>query len=171
MGILDPPAPCESRRTLPTGTLAPDFRLLITPGHFLSLRELRGRPVVLVFYVGDWNPVCADQLGLYQEILPELQRFNAELIGISVDSIWSHLAFADHRKLEFPLLADFEPKGAVARAYGVYREQDGASERALFVIDAEGIIRWSYLAPLHINPGVDGFLTALEALQSGGTPS
>jgi peroxiredoxin len=108
--------------------------------------------------------VCGDQTKLYNELLPEFHRLNTELLGISVDGPWCHLAFARDRKLRFPLLADFEPKGAVARSYGVYRPQDGFCERALFVIDGEGIIRWSYVSPIGVNPGADGILTALESL-------
>jgi peroxiredoxin len=122
--------------------------------------------VILVFYPADWSPVCGDQVVLYNELLPEFQRFNAALLGVSVDGYWCHLAFAKDRKLRFPLLSDFEPKGAVARSYGAYRQQDGISERALFVIDAEGTIRWSYLSPLDVNPGADGILDTLEALDS-----
>lgn len=103
-------------------------------------------------------------MALYNEVLPEFGRFNAELLGISVDGVWCHLAFANDRKLHFPLLADFEPKGGVARQYGVYRERDGISERALFVIDRDGIIRWSYVSPIGVNPGADGVLRALESL-------
>jgi len=132
----------------------------------VSLGEFRGRPVILAFYPEDWSPVCSDQLALYQELLPEFSRFNAELLGISVDGIWSHLAFAKDRNLHFPLLADFEPKGAVARTYGVYRAGDGTTERALFVIDADGVIAWSYVSPVGINPGADGILSALERLGS-----
>ncbi|MBI3459538.1 redoxin domain-containing protein [Candidatus Acetothermia bacterium] len=145
-------------------TPAPDFTLRSTTDHTVSLREFRRQPVILAFYPADWSPVCGDQMALYNEILPEFRQFSAELLGISVDGIWSHLAFAKDRHLQFPLLSDFEPKGAVARAYGVYREQDGHSERALFVIDADGIIRWSYVSPVGVNPGADGILTALEAL-------
>ena len=132
----------------------------------MSLSEFRGRPVILAFYPEDWSPVCSDQLALYQELLPEFSRFNAELLGISVDGIWSHLAFAKDRNLHFPLLADFEPKGAVAKTYGVYRAADGTSERALYVIDADGVIAWSYVSPVGINPGADGILSALERLTS-----
>ena len=152
---------------LPPGTEAPDFRLPSTPDQTLSLLEFRGQPVILVFYPEDWSPVCSDQLALYQELLPEFQKFNAELLGISVDGIWSHLAFAKDRNLEFPLLADFEPKGEVARTYQVYRATDGTSERALYVIDADGIVRWSYVSPVGINPGADGILRALESLEDG----
>jgi peroxiredoxin len=148
-------------------TGAPDFKLqTLPPDQFISLSELRGRPVILVFYPADWSPVCGDQVVLYNELLPEFQRFNAALLGVSVDNYWCHLAFAKDRKLRFPLLSDFEPKGAVARSYAAYRQQDGISERALFVIDADGKIRWSYLSPLDVNPGAEGILDALEALDS-----
>lgn len=149
---------------LPPGTPAPDFTLHVTPDQTLSLSELRGRPVILAFYPADWSPVCGDQMALYNEILPEFQKFGAEMIGLSVDGVWCHRAFSENRHLHFPLLADFEPKGAVAQAYGVYRSADGNSERALFVIDKDGIIRWSYLSPISINPGADGILQALEDL-------
>jgi peroxiredoxin len=149
---------------LPPGTEAPDFELPSSPDGTVSLAELRGRPVILAFYPADWSPVCSDQMALYQELLPEFQKFDAELLGISVDGIWSHLAFADDRNLRFPLLADFEPKGEMARAYHVYRAEDGTSERALYVIDADGIVRWSYVSPVGVNPGADGILRALESL-------
>ena len=149
---------------LPTGTVAPDFELPSTPDQKVMLSEFRGQPVILAFYPEDWSPVCSDQLGLYQAVLPEFQKFNAELIGVSVDSVWSHLAFAKDRNLHFPLLSDFEPKGEVARTYGVYRAKEGTSERALFVIDADGVIRWSYVSPVGVNPGADGILRALEDL-------
>lgn len=149
---------------LPAGTPAPDFTLHSTPDQTLSLGELRGRPVILAFYPADWSPVCGDELALFNEILPEFHRYGAELVAISVDGVWCHAAFARERKLHFPLLADFEPKGAVARQYGAYREQDGTSARALFVVDGDGMIQWSYLSPVGVNPGADGILDALEAL-------
>jgi peroxiredoxin len=149
---------------LPPGIRAPDFELPATPDQTVMLSEFRGQPVILVFYPEDWSPVCSDQLGLYQAVLPEFQKFGAELIAISVDSAWSHLAFAKDRNLHFPLLADFEPKGDVARAYQVYRDVAGTSERALFVIDADGVIQWSYVSPVGVNPGADGILRALEEL-------
>ena len=149
---------------LPPGTKAPEFSLHSTPDQTVSLSDFLGRPVILAFYPADWSPVCSDQMALYNEILEEFNRFDAELLGISVDGIWCHLAFEHDRKLHFPLLADFEPKGAVARQYGVYREHEGTSERALFVIDREGVIRWSYCSPVGVNPGADGILRALEAL-------
>jgi len=150
---------------LSPGTQAPDFSLRVTPDQKLSLSDLRGRPVILAFYPADWSPVCGDQMALYNEILPEFQKHNAELLGISVDGVWCHTAFAKDRNLHFPLLADFEPKGAVAKSYGAYFEAAGITERALFVIDKDGIIRWSYISPISVNPGADGILEALEALE------
>lgn len=149
---------------LPPGTAAPDFTLHVTPDQTLSLSELRGRPVILAFYPADWSPVCGDQMALYNEILPEFQKFGAELIGVSVDGVWCHEAFAKDRRLHFPLVSDFEPKGAMARKYGAYREKEGVCERALFVIDKSGNITWSYLSPVAVNPGADGILQALEGL-------
>ena len=149
---------------MPAGTPAPEFSLNVTPDQKLSLSELRGKPVILAFYPADWSPVCGDQMALYNEILPEFQKFGAELIGISVDGAWCHEAFAKDRNLHFPLAADFEPKGAVAKSYGAYRSGDGVSERALFVIDQNGVIAWSYCSPIAINPGADGILEALENL-------
>ncbi|WP_447785979.1 peroxiredoxin [Stenotrophomonas bentonitica] len=155
-----------SRISLPIGAPAPAFQLPATPDQRVSLDELRGHPVILAFYPADWSPVCGDQLALYNQLLPEFHRSGAQLVGISVDGVWCHAAFTEQRHLHFPLLADFEPKGEVARRYGVYREQDGVCERALFVIDAEGIVRWSYISPLGINPGADGILEALAQLPS-----
>jgi peroxiredoxin len=149
---------------LKPGTPAPDFSLHSTPDQAVRLSEFRGRPVILAFYPADWSPVCGDQMALYNELLGEFKRFDAELVGISVDGIWCHLAFAADRHLHFPLLADFEPKGGVAREFGVYREHDGTTERALFVIDGDGVVRWSYVSPVGVNPGADGILRALEAL-------
>jgi peroxiredoxin len=145
-------------------TPAPDFTGHVTPDQQLSLSELRGKPVILAFYPADWSPVCGDQMALYNEILPEFHKHGAELLGISVDGVWCHAAFAKDRKLHFPLVADYEPKGEISRKYGAYRDCDGFSERALFVIDKNGIIAWSYCSPVGVNPGADGILEALEAL-------
>jgi peroxiredoxin len=151
---------------LPAGTKAPDFTLHTTPDQEVSLSDFRGKRVVLAFYPADWSPVCGDELAVYNEVLPELRKHNAEVVGISVDGVWCHIAYAKYNKLHFPLLSDFEPKGEVARTYGVYRKKDGVSERALFLIDEEGTIRWSYVSPIGVNPGADGVFDALEELDS-----
>ena len=153
-----------THQLLAPGVAAPAFTLHSTPDQVVSLADFRGQPVILAFYPADWSPVCGDQMALYNEILPEFTRYHAQLLGISVDGVWCHTAFHADRKLRFPLLADFEPKGAVAQQYHVYREGEGTSERALFVIDGGGIVRWSHLSPVGVNPGADGILRALERL-------
>jgi len=152
---------------LEAGTKAPDFSLHATPDQTVSLHDFRGQRVILAFYPADWSPVCGDELALFNEVLPEFRRLGAELLGISVDGVWSHLAFAKARSLRFPLLSDFEPKGEVSRVYGAYHASAGTSERALFLIDESGTIRWSYVSPIGINPGVDGVLKALESMAGG----
>jgi peroxiredoxin len=151
-------------RALEPGTPAPEFELKATPDQSVRLAEFRGRRLIIAFYPADWSPVCTDQMALYNEVLPEFRRLGAEVVGVSVDGAWCHRAFAEHRNLHFPLLADFEPKGEMARRYGVYDQAGGVSERALFVIDADGVIRWSYVSPIGVNPGADGILTALESM-------
>jgi peroxiredoxin len=153
---------------LAPGASAPNFRLRVTPDQFLSLADLAGKPVILAFYPADWSPVCGDQMALYNQVLPEFRRLGAELLGISVDGAWCHEAFAKDRRLHFPLLSDFEPKGAVARQYGAYRDGEGVCERALYVIDKNRVVFWSYLSPIAVNPGADGILDALEKLPTGG---
>ncbi len=149
---------------LAIGTPAPDFELNSTPDQKVKLSELLGKKVVLAFYPADWSPVCSDEMALFNETLKLFSKHNAQLLGISVDSIWSHLAFSQNSKFHFPLLSDFEPKGKVAKMYGVYDEKLGEAERALFVLDEKGIIAWDYLSPTGINPGADGILDALEKL-------
>jgi peroxiredoxin (alkyl hydroperoxide reductase subunit C) len=153
-------------RALAPGALAPDLALEGTSGKRVSLGDFRGQPVVLVFYPADWSPVCGDQLALYNEVLPLFEGFGAQILAISVDGIWSHRAFAENRGLRFPLLSDFEPKGAVSKQYGVYDAEKCQSQRALFVIDGDGVIRWSYVSPAGVNPGAEGILNALESLGS-----
>ncbi len=149
---------------LTKGEIAPEFELHSSPDEKIRLSDFKGQPVILAFYPADWSPVCGDQMALYNETLRFFRKFNAVLLGISVDSKWCHMAFTENRNLKFPLLSDFEPKGAVSRLYGSYNETDGESKRSLFVIDDQGIIQWSYLSPTGINPGADGILDALEKL-------
>jgi len=159
--MANDPREAQHSTILGAGTAAPDFELRSSPDKTVRLRDCRGHPVILAFYPADWSPVCGDQVVLYNEILPDFREYGAELLVISVDGAWCHAAFARDRHLQFPLLSDFEPKGAVSRAYGAYRTADGTSERALFVLDSDGVIRWSYLSPIDINP--DGILKALES--------
>src|SRR4051812_19977261 len=151
----------HAREALPVGTKAPEFELNSTPNERVSLEDFRGHPLVMAFYPADWSPVCSDQMALYQEVMPLFKEFDASIVGISVDGVWCHLAFAKDRGIRFPLLADFEPKGEVSRVYNSYRSGEGVSERSLFVIDPEGVVRWSYVSPIGVNPGADGILRAL----------
>ena len=151
---------------LQIGTKAPEFELNSTPDQKLKLGELLGKKVILAFYPADWSPVCSDQMNLYNETLKFFSKHNAQLLGISVDSKWSHLAFSQHSKFHFPLLSDFEPKGRVAQLYSAYDEKEGECKRALYIIDEQGIIQWNYLSPIGINPGADGILEALEKLDN-----
>jgi peroxiredoxin len=164
-----PDAKRSQPSTTPSGLLAagqkaPDFALRTLPDKRVRLSSFLGRPVILVFYPADWSPVCGDQLALYNELSDEWRKHDAVLLAISVDNTWCHVAYAKDRKLRFALLSDFEPKGEVARRYGAYDSEDGEAARALFVIDRDGMIAWSYLSPSEVNPGADGILDALEAL-------
>ena len=163
--MSDTPSQQQSQTTaLQPGITAPDFTLRTMPNQSISLNQYRGNPVILVFYPADFSPVCGDEMTLFNELLPEFQRLNAEVMGISVDGVWCHLAFSKEKNLKIPLLADFEPKGEVAKKYGVYRKKDGIAERALFLLDKDGIIRYSYVSPIGVNPGADGVLKALESI-------
>ena len=149
---------------LPVGAQAPDFTLPATTGDKVSLQQMRGRPVVLAFYPADATPTCSNQLALYNESLHLFAEYDAQLVALSTDSLASHEAFAASLGLGFPLLADDEPAGAVARAYNVYDERDGIAERALYVLDEDGIVRWRQVGPRGENPGAHGILHALDEL-------
>ena len=151
---------------LQQGTKAPGFELSSEDGENISLQDFKGKNLIIAFYPADWSPVCSDEMALYNEMLKYFSKYEAVLVGISVDSKWCHQAFSKSRNLHFPLLADFEPKGEISKRYGVYDEKEGTSSRALFVIDKEGVIAWSYLSPIGTNPGADGILDALENLTS-----
>ena len=150
---------------LKPGRKAPKFSLKSTPDQKVSLDELRGQPLIIAVYPADWSPVCTDQMSLYAMVMPEFKKYGANLVGISADNVWSHIAFAKDRKLNFPLLSDFEPKGKISQKFGAYDEKVGESMRALFVLDAKGVVRWSYLSPYGVNPGADGILSALEEIK------
>jgi peroxiredoxin len=163
---LDPSKPLPPENTpLEHGTQAPHWELYSTPNEKVSLSDFRGRPLAMAFYPADWSPVCSDQMALYQEISPLLKEFDAGIVGVSVDGVWCHRAFAEHRNIHFPLLADFEPKGEVSRLYNSYRSKEGWSERSLYVIDADGKVFWSYISPVGVNPGADGILRALAEMK------
>jgi peroxiredoxin len=155
----------QRKGILQPGVQAPDFCLKATPDQKVGLQDFSNQPVILLFYPADWSPVCGDELGVFNEVLSEFQNFNAALVGISVDNVWSHIAFSKQNKFKYPLLSDFEPKGKTAQDYGVYDAEEGVCKRAIFLVDGKGMIRWSYLSPIGVSPGADGILKALESLE------
>ena len=144
------------------GAPAPDFTLPDQDGKQVSLSDFRGQTVVLVFYPADFSPVCTDQLSVYQEVLPEFETRKVQLLGISVDGAFCHRAFKSHMNLDIPLLADFHPKGDVARKYGVWSEEYGVSGRALILVDPDGVVTWSYESPPLEVPGANLIFDALD---------
>ena len=157
----------SSDAILQAGTPAPPFTLKSLPDRTFSLSDFKGQPVVLAFYPADWSPVCGAQIALYNEMRDEFATYGAQVLGVSVDGEWCHKAYAEAMRIKFPLLSDFEPKGEVSRRYGAYDADNGVSQRALFVIDGNGVIRWSYLSPAAVNPGADGIFRALDELVGG----
>lgn len=159
---MEKPAECAP---LPAGTPAPDFALPDANGKIITLSDYRGKPLVLVFYPLDWSPGCSQQLDLYQQELEEFEKRGANIVAISVDSIYSHGAWAAVRGITFPLLADFHPKGEVTRRYHVYRESDGFAERALYVLDANGVICYAHVSPyVHHIPDIYELFNVLDTL-------
>jgi len=145
------------------GTPAPDFKLRDQDGADVSLGDLKGQTVVLVFYPLDFSPVCTDQLSIYQELVQDFDQRGVKLYGVSVDSSFAHKAFQERLNLTIPLLADFEPKGAVAKAYGVYNDEYGTAQRALVMIGPDGVVRWAYCSPSPLEiPGANLIFDALE---------
>ncbi len=125
---------------------------------------MRPTPVILAFYPADFSPVCSDQMALYEAVRPVFEQYGAAILGVSVDGVYCHRAFAKAQGITYPLLSDFEPKGEVSRRYGAYDSTAGTAERALFVLDKDGKVAWGYLSPSGVNPGADGILNALESL-------
>jgi len=164
--------PMDGERVAPglaPGVRAPDFALPDADGNVVRLSELRGTPVALVFYPLDWSPGCSVQLELYQQEFDEFSSRGIRLLGVSVDSIYSHGAWAAVRGIKYPLLSDFQPRGEAARAYAVWRDADGHSERAVYLIDADGVIRWSHVSPrLKELPDFDELVAALDLVAAPG---
>jgi len=151
---------------LKVGDKAPDFELKASGNRTIHLYDLlkEGKPVVLAFFPAAWSSVCSEEMSVFQEVQEEFKRLNARLLGVSVDNTHTLDAWADAKGLAFPLLADFHPQGAVGEKFGI-RMDNGMEGRALFVVDTDGTIRYSYLSPPAQNPGADRVLDALEGMQ------
>ena len=146
------------------GEPAPDFKLRDQDGEEVSRSDYEGRKLLLVFYPGDFSPVCSDQLSVYQEVKPQLAEAGVELVGISVDSFFAHKAFQQQLGIDTTLLSDFEPKGEVARAYGSYVEGPGFANRPLVLVDENGVVAWTHESPSPGEfPAADVLLVALTA--------
>ena len=124
------------------GQTAPDFTLKDQSQNPVSLKDYRGKNVILAFYPLDFSPVCTKEHACFQEDFSQFQGLNAEVLGISVDSAWAHKAFAEKLGIQHKLLADFHPKGEVAGKYGLYLEDKGITNRATVIIDKEGVVRY-----------------------------
>jgi peroxiredoxin (alkyl hydroperoxide reductase subunit C) len=149
------------------GEPAPDFTLPNHKGEAVSLADFRGRKLMLVFYPADFSLVCSDQLSIYQEVLEQISEAGVELVGVSVDSSWSHNAFRKKLGIDIPLLSDFHPKGEMSRAYGAYIEDFGITNRSLVLIDEEGVVRWVHESPQVTEiPGANLIFDALEAVKA-----
>jgi peroxiredoxin (alkyl hydroperoxide reductase subunit C) len=147
------------------GSAAPAFALPDQDGNIVKLEDLRGQTSVLVFYPLDWSSVCTDQLNVYQEVLGDLEAEGTRLYGISVDSAFSHKAFQSSLGISFPLLADFHPKGAVAKDYGVFIEERGHNQRALVMIGPDLVVKWAHQSPSPLEiPGANLIFDALAAV-------
>jgi peroxiredoxin len=146
------------------GAPAPDFTLRDQNGEKVSLSYFRGRKVLLIFYPLDFSPVCSDQLSVYQEVKAEIEEKGVTMVGISVDSGFAHKAFQEKLGIDTRLLADFEPKGEVARAYGAYIEKTGHANRSLVLIDEQGVVEWVHESPTPLEiPGANLIFDALNA--------
>ena len=145
------------------GATAPDFTLRDHGGREVGLSDFAGRKLVLAFYPGDFSPVCNDQLSIYQEVLGEIEERGAQLVGVSVDSTWSHRAYRKQLNLTMPLLADFHPKGEMSSAYGAYLPDWGTTNRSLVVVGEDGVVRWSHAEETPNNiPGANLIFDAIE---------
>lgn len=147
------------------GTRAPDFELRDQDGNRVALADLERQTTVLAFFPAAFSPVCTDQLSIYQEVLPDLERRNVRVYGVSVDGPFSLKAFQQSLGLTFPLLSDFHPKGEVARAYGVWVPDRGVATRALVMVGADLEVKWSHMPPSPLEiPGANLIFDALDAV-------
>jgi mycoredoxin-dependent peroxiredoxin len=155
----------QQSQPLARGSTAPAFKLQATPDQSLSLEECIGSPLVLIFYPLDWSPVCSNEHACFVNDLKQFEKLNAQVLGLSVDSVWSHKAFADKLGIQYPLLADFQPRGSVADKFGVYLADKGITGRAIAIIDKTGKVAWFKDFGIPNVPDMKEVSQALEQLQ------
>jgi peroxiredoxin len=148
------------------GDAAPNFTLKDQNQHDVSLSSFRGKKrVVIVFYPLDWSPVCTKEHACFVNDVARFDKLDAQVLGLSVDSVWSHKAYAEKMGIQYPLLADFQPRGAVAQKYGVFLEEKGITGRAISIIDREGKLAWHKNYEIPVVPSVDEVAKALEGVK------
>jgi peroxiredoxin len=149
------------------GTPAPEFRVETEDGGEFTHEDLKGDTTVLVFYPAAFSGVCTDQFQIYQEVLPDIQAAGGRVFGVSTDRYYSQVAFRESMGVSIPMLSDFEPKGEMSRAFGVYWEPAGTATRALVVTDADAIVRWSWEGQHPgVLPGANLIFDGLDAVAS-----
>ena len=148
------------------GAPAPEFSLKDQDQKEVKLSDFRGKKrVVLVFYPLDWSPVCTKEHVCLINDMKKFDDLDAQVLGLSVDSVWSHKAYAEKMGIQYPLLADFQPRGAVANKYGVFLEDKGITGRAISIIDRDGNLAWHKNYDIPVVPGVDEVAKALEGVK------
>jgi peroxiredoxin len=148
------------------GAPAPEFTLKDQDQKEVKLSDFRGKkPVVLVFYPLDWSPTCTKEHACMINDKKQFEDLNAQVLGLSVDSTWSHKAYADKMGIHYPLLADFHPRGAVAAKYGVYLQDKGITGRSIFIIDRDGNLAWRKDYEIPVVPDIAEVSKALSAVK------
>ncbi|HEY1678804.1 MAG TPA: peroxiredoxin [Candidatus Sulfotelmatobacter sp.] len=148
------------------GAPAPEFTLKDQNQQEVSLANFRGKKrVVIIFYPLDWSPVCTKEHACLVSDMKRFEQLDAQVLGLSVDSVWSHKAYAEKMGIQYPLLADFQPRGAVASKYGVFLEDKGITGRAVSIVDREGKLAWHKNYDIPTVPPVDEIATALAGVK------
>jgi len=148
-----------------TGATAPEFTLKDQNQQEVKLSDFRGKKrVVLVFYPLDWSPVCTKEHVCLVNDMKQFDQLDAQVLGLSVDSVWSHKAYAEKMGIQYPLLADFQPRGAVGAKYGVYLDDKGITGRAIFIIDRDGKVAWLKNYDIPVVPDIAEVSKALQGV-------
>jgi peroxiredoxin len=148
--------------SLSVGQTAPDFTLKDQSQKEVKLSDFAGKKnVVLVFYPLDWSPTCTNEHACFVNDMRQFESLDAAVLGVSVDSVWSHKAYAEKMHINYSLLADFHPKGAMSEKYGVYLPEKGIAGRSIFIIDKGGKVAWMKNYDIPVVPDVKEVATAL----------
>ena len=148
--------------SIAVGQAAPEFALKDQSQKEVKLSDFAGKKnVVLVFYPLDWSPTCTNEHACFVNDMKQFETLDAEVLGVSVDSVWSHKAYAEKMGIKYSLLADFHPKGAMSEKYGVYMSDRGITGRSIIIIDKAGKVAWVKNYDIPVVPDVKEVATAL----------